>query len=302
MKVLLTTDGSKQAEIALQTATRLLPQEKHSFELLCVAPKLDFPPAKARKEKPKIARVHQQYQDKIRLEADEILLHTQTRLAAQGIAASTAVEVGSPAKVILQRAVESDLVVVGAHDRYEKRKQGLGPVATSVVVHAPSAVLVARELTAGKSLRILIGVDGSLASEYAINSMLRLLDVGTAEITLMHVVETPWVYLGMTREWQDYMDRNDASFSLERELQNEAADVLAATQARLERAGFAATTMIEEGDPALEILSEAEKDEYDLIVLGATGEHDLKHQLLGSVSAKVSQDAPCSVFVAKYIA
>jgi nucleotide-binding universal stress UspA family protein len=60
--------------------------------------------------------------------------------------------------------------------------------------------------------------------------------------------------------------------------------------------------MVEEGDPALEILSEAEKDEYDLIVLGATGEHDLKHQLLGSVSTKVAQDAPCSVFVAKYIA
>lgn len=306
MKVLLTTDGSKQAEIALQTASRLLQADKHSFELLCVAPKLDFPHSKARKDKPKIARAHQQYQDKIRYEAGEILLHTQARLATKGLTVETKVEVGSPAKVILQRAVESDLVVVGAHDRYEKRKQGLGPIAARVVAHATSAVLIARELTADKSLRILIGVDGSLASEYAINSMLRSLEVGTAEITLMHVVETPWVHLGLTREWQDYaggdIDRNDPSFRLEQELQLEAEDVLATAQARLERVGLAATTMMEEGDPALEILSEAEKDEYDLIVLGVTGEHDLKHQLLGSVSTKVAQDAPCSVFVAKYIA
>ena len=59
--------------------------------------------------------------------------------------------------------------------------------------------------------------------------------------------------------------------------------------------------MISEGDPALEIISEAEKVEYDLIVMGATGEADLKHRLLGSVSTKVAQNAPCSVFVAKFI-
>lgn len=304
MKVLLTTDGSKQAEIALQTAGHLLHKDKHSFELLCVAPQLDFPQTKA--TKPKIARMHQSYQDKIKHEAGEILLHAQARLATQGINVETIVEIGSPAKTILRRALENDLVVVGAHDRYERRKQGLGPVALSVVSHASGAVLVARELTAGRSLRILIAIDGSLASEYAVNSMLRLLEVGTAEITLLHVVETPWMYLGLTREWQDYaggsIDRNDPSFQIERELQLEAEDILAKTQARLERAGFSATTMVEDGDPALEILSEAEKDEYDLIVLGATGEHDLKHQLLGSVSTKVAQDAPCSVLVAKYIA
>jgi nucleotide-binding universal stress UspA family protein len=87
MKVLLTTDGSKQAEIALQTASHLLHKERHSYELLCVAPKLDFPHAKA--TKPKIARLHQSYQDKIKREAGEIALHTQARLATQGIQVAT---------------------------------------------------------------------------------------------------------------------------------------------------------------------------------------------------------------------
>lgn len=65
--------------------------------------------------------------------------------------------------------------------------------------------------------------------------------------------------------------------------------------------GMSANTIITEGDPALEIVSEAERGEYDLIVLGATGASDLKHDMLGSVSTRVAQDAPCSVFVARFI-
>jgi nucleotide-binding universal stress UspA family protein len=68
---------------------------------------------------------------------------------------------------------------------------------------------------------------------------------------------------------------------------------------QMERHGLSATLMITEGDPALEILSEAERGEYDLIVIGATGEDDLKHDLLGSVSTKVTQAALCSTLVVK---
>jgi len=69
---------------------------------------------------------------------------------------------------------------------------------------------------------------------------------------------------------------------------------------KLERHGHSANIVTMEGDPALEILSEAERGEYDLIVMGATGESDLKHQLLGGVSTKVAQAAPCSALVVKF--
>jgi nucleotide-binding universal stress UspA family protein len=61
------------------------------------------------------------------------------------------------------------------------------------------------------------------------------------------------------------------------------------------------SAIVAQGDPALEIVSEAERGEYDLIVLGATGASDLKHEMLGSFSTRVAQDAPCSVFVARFI-
>jgi nucleotide-binding universal stress UspA family protein len=69
----------------------------------------------------------------------------------------------------------------------------------------------------------------------------------------------------------------------------------------LESFGLSASTVITEGDPALEIISEAERGEYDLIVIGATGASDLKHEMLGSVSTRIAHDAPCSVFVARFI-
>jgi nucleotide-binding universal stress UspA family protein len=80
----------------------------------------------------------------------------------------------------------------------------------------------------------------------------------------------------------------------------EAEDVVETARRLLESHGLSANRMITEGDPALEIISEAENGEYDLIVMGATGESDLKHALLGSVSARVARDASCSVLIAKY--
>ena len=60
------------------------------------------------------------------------------------------------------------------------------------------------------------------------------------------------------------------------------------------------TRVIRDGNPGTEILGEAESGEYDLIVLGSTGMSGLKHQMLGSVSAKVAAQAPCSVAVVKF--
>lgn len=48
-----------------------------------------------------------------------------------------------------------------------------------------------------------------------------------------------------------------------------------------------------------EILGEAENGQYDLIILGAAGATDAKHNVPGSVSSKVAWQATCSVAVVK---
>jgi nucleotide-binding universal stress UspA family protein len=54
------------------------------------------------------------------------------------------------------------------------------------------------------------------------------------------------------------------------------------------------TGEVEDGDPAERILRHAETDKVNLIVMGSRGIGSLRGLLMGSVSQKVSQLAPCS--------
>jgi nucleotide-binding universal stress UspA family protein len=117
----------------------------------------------------------------------------------------------------------------------------------------------------------------------------------------MHVMETPWIHLGLDREWFDYpgegFDQSGPNIQFEEELQREAEDVMEEAQAQLDKYSYSVMTIIEEGNPATELLGEAERGQYDLIILGATEQSDMKHSMLGSVSAKVAWQANCSVAI-----
>jgi glycine betaine transporter len=52
-----------------------------------------------------------------------------------------------------------------------------------------------------------------------------------------------------------------------------------------------------EGIPYEEINREAERGEYDLVVMGTHGRTGIRHALLGSVAEKVIQTGHCPVLV-----
>ncbi len=58
-------------------------------------------------------------------------------------------------------------------------------------------------------------------------------------------------------------------------------------------------TLVVEGDPATLIIHLAKKHDIDLLVIGSTGKGAMKRAFLGSVSAKVIEQAPCGVYVAR---
>ena len=297
MKTLMATDGSSQASAALRTATRILRHSNNEVHLMCVAPRLD---RRARSEGSK--RVREEYERRILLETDGILQQAQQLLAAEGLEAERISRIGSPADEIVTMAAGYNVTVVGARSRFSNSELGLGPVAGRVVEHAPGVVLVARELSGESNLRVLVGVDGSLASKHALRSMMAYFDVDEAEITLVHVVETPWLGLGLDREWFDQGDvfaKADPEIQMENELRLEAQEVIEESHALLAGRSYSVMTEILEGNPATEILGEAESSDYDLIVLGTSGLADAKHRLLGSVSAKVAWGATCSVALVK---
>lgn len=53
------------------------------------------------------------------------------------------------------------------------------------------------------------------------------------------------------------------------------------------------------GEAADEILSFAEQEEIDVIVIGSSGAGRVKRALLGSVSSRIAQQARCSVYIVR---
>ena len=58
-------------------------------------------------------------------------------------------------------------------------------------------------------------------------------------------------------------------------------------------------THVREGQPAEVIIDVANQEQADLIVVGSRGLTGIKRYLLGSVSSKVSEYAPCSVMIVR---
>jgi nucleotide-binding universal stress UspA family protein len=64
-----------------------------------------------------------------------------------------------------------------------------------------------------------------------------------------------------------------------------------------DEAGIDAEMKIAHGDPADEILAEANTGRYDLLVTGTRGRGPIARVLLGSVSHKVAEQTPCTLLV-----
>jgi nucleotide-binding universal stress UspA family protein len=290
MKLLIATDGSADAAKAMQTAIRITKSAERCITLFCCAPGYGKAIGK------------RAYEQRVRTHSNQIL---EAARAASGIEDGTIQLVsalGSAARVILKRSTDYDLTVIGAKGAGAGANVGLGPVARSVVEHATAPVLIGRELKSDIGLRILIPADGSDASRTAVQTLLDDFDLQSSSVTLLHVAETPWIHVGLDENWSTYgeseQEKSDAGV-FEKEMSREAEAILEQTRDLLRGTGVAIETSIVQGIPSDEILSEAERGQYDLIVMGASGNQDLKHSMLGSVSFKVAWNAACSVLIVR---
>jgi nucleotide-binding universal stress UspA family protein len=306
VKVLIATDGSKEATTALETANRILSLKDRRLDVLCVVPK--FIGGGRRKGEGNARR------GRLMREITQILEHARANLPLHDGNINLLTETGSPSGVIVNKAEDYDLTVIGARGRgifganegasgsEGAGEVGLGPVASRVAEHASEPVLIARGLRSEGGLRVLVAVDGSTASLRAVETLASLFDLSSAEICLMHVAETPWIEFGAEEEWVTYSEEdkeNSETGMLEKELVREGDAILEQARDLLLPHRLSVSTRLDEGNPADEILSEVERGQYDLVVVGATGARDLKHRMLGSVSFKIAWNAPCSVLIVR---
>jgi len=292
MRSLLSTDGSSEATAAMRAACRLLTDTDREVHVLYVSPELRAP------KSGKIAR--RVYEHRLAEDTKRILEDAKRALAEEGVDALTLCQTGSPASVIMRESEEYDITVIGAKGSNVRSEVGLGPVASRLVEHASGCVLVGREPPGDRQARILVPLDGSDGSQQALDALVSLFDIESAEIKLLHVVETLW--LPVDQEAGSGMAKDPEAAQAGQvalELRLEAEQLLNEARARILPHHPGVTTSIREGLPANEILSEADQGDYDLLVVGATGATDMKHSVLGSVSSKVAWNAPCSVLVVR---
>lgn len=247
------------------------------------------------------------YYEYMERNAGQVLERARQVLEAEGIESRVLGKTGSPGDVLVSLGEDYDAVVVGAQSRAERPSSGLGPVASRIVEHVSGIALVGRELVNESNFKILAGVDGSAMSRNAMEALITNFNMAGAQVTLMHVVEKPWLRLGVEQEWYEELERSyaeapevpDGEKLFGDELRLEAEQIIEDAREQLGSRVLSTEARVEEGIPGNELLHEAEIGDYDLVVIGATGASDLKHTMLGSVAFKLASHAPCSVAVVR---
>ncbi len=293
MTVLVATDGSACAQVALDLAARIPWPESCAIHLVTVV------------ERASVAYVPSApgaIADPVEREVPMIgglateLEHMAAPLRETGAQVETHMLIGRPATAIVDEAelLKADVIVVGSRGHGTIGSMLLGSVSAEVADHAHCPVIVARKSTWSRAI---LGVDGSSFGEAAERV------VGTWPIFAATPVEVLSV-TDMNLSWPSSLALSAYAGSIDypqTERAIAAQHQLWADEAthRLRKQGRVAVTRPIQGDPAEEIVRCARDDEADVIVVGTHGRTGLRRALAGSVARNVMLHAPCSVLVVR---
>lgn len=208
--------------------------------------------------------------------------------------ATTKVRVGHALEEILKESqeYEYDLLVIGAHDVAGFLDKFLGNVTGKVANKARMSVLVVRE---GRPVlqRILVAIGGQKMNRNLIETGASLAQAAGAKVTVLYVTTpVPSMYTGL----------DGIEETLEELLQTDTpiAQHLRWSARYLADQGIESEVEIRHGVVADEIIREAMKGHYDLVVIGpAPLEGTLRRLMMDKVTPQVVDRAPCSVLVVR---
>lgn len=146
---------------------------------------------------------------------------------------------------------------------------------------------------------ILVPTDGSEHAAKAVKLAADLAQKYGARMIALHVM-SPSLGRRIPEEMRSYA-RNENIEATEREiLETVGQQILRSADAAAREEGLEQIdTMLEYGDVPATVLSVAETQSADFIVMGSRGLGDMKGLLLGSVSHKVTAHSPCTCITVK---
>lgn len=285
MRVMLATDGSKDAQAAVAFLKELPLPPSSALRITTVVTL----PSVAR-ELPSVREFERTVVDGAR----KVLDRARAALARRGLTVETEVAAGDPKAEIVRLAEEwgADLVVLGARGLSPIRRFFLGSVSLVVASHVRCSVLVVKGRPR-KLGSVLVAVDGSEDSLRAVRFLQSLGLSRQVKVRLLGVIEPSRYPSSAPKALRAQLVGMLKAVESERRGQLEKALEKAANQ--LGTPSTRVTRAVATGDPATVIAAA----NADLIVVGARGQGGMARLLLGSVSEKVLRDAKRPVLVVK---
>jgi nucleotide-binding universal stress UspA family protein len=147
--------------------------------------------------------------------------------------------------------------------------------------------------------KILVPVDGSEHSDRALNYALDLAEKYSAKIKLLSVAQ-PVVAVGPMFVTQPMLPPESTTIYVkEIEAAHKKMLTEAFKKAKKTKPNLSISKMLVDGRPADRIVEIANKEKFDLIVMGSRGAGGIKEFFLGSVSDRVADEARCPVLLVK---
>jgi len=204
----------------------------------------------------------------------------------------TLISHGSPFDQILQIANAEDVnvIMVGSQQKPQSDPFRLGITVERLLRKADKPVWVVKPGSAPLPKNIVCAVDFSAPSRRALVNAIHLARHFTAELTVLHVLDTPLSAFSATV--------SPAAEDLARQQQQRQKE-FDEFLTGFDWVGIRRNVRLVAGSPAFEILAFVRSSATDLLVMGSVGRTGLPRILLGSVAEKVARELPCSIITVK---
>ncbi len=285
--ILVGVDGSPPSKVAVDWAAREAVSRNVPLRLVCVL----SPPILTMWAEVPIPTDYLRWQK----EQGEAVLAAAREVVEQaakdsgGITVSTETQSGSAVPTLIDLSLDADMIVVGSHGRGALARGLLGSVSSGLVRHAhcPVAVIHDEDPLVDKPAEapVLVGIDGSPASEYATEIAFDAASRRGVELVAVHAVsdvdliEMPGV---------DYATLEERANLL-------LSERLAGWQERYPDVRIRRSVVW--GSPAKVLVEQSQSAQ--LVVVGSHGRGGFAGMLLGSVSAGVAQAVRMPLIVAR---
>lgn len=218
----------------------------------------------------------------------------EAREVAPGVKITGHVLAGHPAKALIDLSDHVRMVVVGSRGRGALTGSLLGSVSVKVASHSSGSVVVCgpKALGAPATGPVVVGVDGSEASDPALDAALRYAAVTGERVVAVlawmddsAVAVAGWSLGGTERQRLEQIGATVLDKQLDRH--------------RAAHPGVRITAEVGDGQAATALLHTADREHASLLVVGSRGRGGFTGMLLGSTSQAVLHLATAPVLVAR---